>query len=218
MALSLRNVTKTFSDKGDSITVLSGINLELAAGETVALTGDSGSGKSTILHIAGGLESPSSGDVFVVNQNLCQLNDAGRAMIRRNNVSIIFQQFNLIPSITVEANIRFHAELSGRINEENTLELIEGLGLGDHTHKYPEALSGGQQQRVAIARALAMRPALLLADEPTGNLDERTADNVISQMLELVSNSHTALLMVTHSPTIAAYMQKTRRLHIGQLK
>lgn len=218
MVLNLKDVTKTFKDHEETLTVLSGVNLQLIAGQSLALTGDSGCGKSTLLHIAAGLEAPTSGDVFVADQNLAKLNDIDRALIRRKTLSIIFQQFNLIPSMTVDANLRFQAELSGRLDEDNVSQLIEALGLRPYLNKYPETLSGGQQQRVAIARSLAMKPALLLADEPTGNLDERTADDVLNQLLSLVSETDTALLIVTHSPGIAACMNSTRRLHCGQIE
>ena len=142
------------------------------------------------------------------------LDDAGRAALRRDSVGIVFQQFNLIPSLTVAANVAFHARLAGRADEDRIVRLVEALGLGAQMGKYPEQLSGGQQQRVAIARTLAARPRLVLADEPTGNLDEATSGEVLDQMLDLVAETGAALMMVTHSPALAARME--RRLHLSR--
>ena len=217
MILRLEHVTKHYRDQSDVIPVLTDINLSISAGETVALTGDSGSGKSTLLHIAAGLETPDFGKVLVGDQDISQLSEPDRARVRRTDVSVIFQQFNLIPSLTVEANIRFQAELSKRTDSAWINELVEVLGLKAHLGKYPEVLSGGQQQRVAIARSLALRPVFLLADEPTGNLDEKTSDTVVSQMLALVTEINTSLLIVTHSPDVAAQMKIQKKLQNGRL-
>lgn len=217
MILRLEHVTKHYRDQSDVIPVLTDINLSISAGETVALTGDSGSGKSTLLHIAAGLETPDFGKVLIGDQDISQLSEPDRARVRRTAVSVIFQQFNLIPSLTVEANIRFQAELSKRTDSAWINELVEVLGLKAHLGKYPEVLSGGQQQRVAIARSLALRPVFLLADEPTGNLDEKTSDTVVSQMLALVTEINTSLLIVTHSPDVAAQMKIQKKLQNGRL-
>ena len=217
MILRLEHVTKHYRDQSDVIPVLTDINLSISAGETVALTGDSGSGKSTLLHIAAGLETPDFGKVLIGDQDISQLSEPDRARVRRTDVSVIFQQFNLIPSLTVEANIRFQAELSKRTDNAWINELVEVLGLKAHLGKYPEVLSGGQQQRVAIARSLALRPVFLLADEPTGNLDEKTSDTVVSQMLALVTEINTSLLIVTHSPDVAAQMKIQKKLQNGRL-
>ena len=179
----------------------------------LALTGESGSGKSTLLHLIGGLDSASSGVVAVNGIDLTPLGDAGRAALRRGTVGVIFQQFNLIPSLTVAANIAFQARLSGRHDPAFAQELARRLGLIDHLTRYPEQLSGGQQQRVAIARTLAARPSLVLADEPTGNLDEATADSVFTLMCDLVRDSGAALVLVTHSARLAARLD--RRLHLS---
>lgn len=212
MLLRLRAVEKSFADSDGAVPVLRGVSFDLAAGETLALTGESGSGKSTLLHIAGGLEAPDAGEVLLNGQDLAQLDDRGRAALRRKDIALVFQQFNLIPSLTVAANIDFQARLSGKAEAARTQHIVAALGLADQMKKYPEALSGGQQQRVAIARALAAQPHLLLADEPTGNLDEATADDVLDEMLRLVAETGAALLMVTHSPKIAARMD--RQLHL----
>ena len=218
MVLTFDQVTKTYFDSEGEVSVLRGINFELKPGKTLALTGESGRGKSTVLHIAGGLEDPTDGNVRVSGQDLTSMDDAGRAAMRRNEVSLVFQQFNLIPSLTVAANISFQAALSGQTDESYIAGLVEALGLKSHLRKYPESLSGGQQQRVAIARAMAMKPKLLLADEPTGNLDEATADEVLKQMLNLVTEMGSALMIVTHSPKIASLMDREIRLHGGVLK
>lgn len=211
MLLHLQDVTKTYP--ASETPVLRGITLNLQVGEMLALTGESGSGKSTLLHLIGGLDSASSGVVAVNGIDLTPLGDAGRAALRRGTVGVIFQQFNLIPSLTVAANIAFQARLSGRHDPAFAQELARRLGLIDHLTRYPEQLSGGQQQRVAIARTLAARPSLVLADEPTGNLDEATADSVFTLMCDLVRDSGAALVLVTHSARLAARLD--RRLHLS---
>ncbi|MEM6938771.1 MAG: ABC transporter ATP-binding protein [Pseudomonadota bacterium] len=218
MVLQVDQVTKSFAEGERRIPVLQGVSFDLGAGKTLALTGESGSGKSTLLHIIGGLEEPDSGSVMLKGQNLARMDDAGRAALRRQDVALVFQQFNLIPSLNVAANIAFQARVAGRHDAAFQTELTQALGLAEQVHKYPEALSGGQQQRVAIARALAVRPALLLADEPTGNLDEATASDVLAQMLHLVAQTGAAMLVVTHSPQVAARMDETRHLQRGILQ
>ncbi|WP_299153816.1 ABC transporter ATP-binding protein [uncultured Tateyamaria sp.] len=213
-ALFLCGVQKTFAGADGPVRVLGGVDLTLAPGETLALTGESGSGKSTLLHIAGGLEVADAGTVRVAGHDLTGLSDSDRAVVRCRDVAVIFQQFNLIPSLNVADNIAFQARLAGRADMVLIGDLAARLGLSDQMRKYPEALSGGQQQRVAIARAIAARPQVLLADEPTGNLDESTAVQVLDQLLTLVADTGAALLLVTHSPTIAARMG--RRLHLSR--
>jgi putative ABC transport system ATP-binding protein len=215
MLLNLQDVTKTYP--ASDVPVLRGITLGLGAGEMLALTGESGSGKSTLLHLIGGLDSASSGKVAVNGVDLTPLDDAGRAALRRGTVGVIFQQFNLIPSLTVSANIAFQARLAGRYDPAFAQGLALRLGLADHLARYPEQLSGGQQQRVAIARTLAARPKLVLADEPTGNLDETTTDTVFALMCELVQDSGAALVLVTHSERLAARLGRRLHLRRGQL-
>lgn len=216
--LHLEQVRKSYPGSDGPVPVLRGIDLSMQAGETLALTGESGSGKSTLLHLAAGLDTADSGAVRIGGQDITDLRDTARAELRRTDVSVIFQQFNLIPSLTVADNIAFQARLAARYDADHAAQLADRLGLGDHLRKYPEALSGGQQQRVAIARALAARPRLLLADEPTGNLDEATADAVIAQMLALVSEAGAGLLLVTHSAALAAQMGRRAHLQHGQLQ
>ena len=194
-----------------------GVSLDLAAGDTLALTGESGSGKSTLLHLAAGLETADRGAVRIAGVDITPLSDTARAALRRSDVAVVFQQFNLIPSLSVADNISFHARLAGRADPDLAARLADRLGLTEQLRKYPEALSGGQQQRVAIARALAVRPRLLLADEPTGNLDEATASTVMDEMLSLVTEVGAAMLLVTHSPTLAGQMGRQAHLTAGRL-
>ena len=217
MVLNLKAIQKSFRTNEGEVPVLSDISLSLLAGETLALRGESGSGKSTLLHIAGALELPDGGSVEIAGKNLSEMDDAERAAVRRRDVAIIFQQFNLIPSLTVASNINFQAKLSGPVDKAKVGKIVSSLGLSDQMGKYPEALSGGQQQRVAIARALVSEPKLLLADEPTGNLDEQSARAVLEQMLKLVADTDTALMVVTHSQDVAARMDKQIQLVGGKL-
>ena len=217
MLLELKDITKSFSGVDGDVKVLRGVSLGLDAGQTLALTGESGSGKSTILHISAGLEVPDGGSLHLEGVEINKLSEAERANLRRSEIGIVFQQFNLIPSLTVEANIGFQASLAGRRDKTFESELVEELGLSDQLKQYPESLSGGQQQRVAIARAMAVRPKLLLADEPTGNLDESTASAVLTAMLDLVGRTGAALMVVTHSAALAKKMDRRVRLKGGVL-
>ena len=217
MLLELKDITKSFSGVDGDVEVLRGVSLGLDAGQTLALTGESGSGKSTILLISAGLEVPDGGSLHLEGVEINGLGEAERANLRRSEIGIVFQQFNLIPSLTVEANIGFQASLAGRRDKTFESELVEELGLSDQLKQYPESLSGGQQQRVAIARALAVRPKLLLADAPTGNLDESTASAVLTAMLDLVGRTGAALMVVTHSAALAGKMDRRVRLKGGVL-
>ena len=213
MLLSVEDLRKTFPGEAGPVRVLDGVTMTLDAGQTLALTGESGSGKSTFLHVVAGLETADSGRVTVAGQEVTTMDDPARAALRRGTVGLIFQQFNLIPSLDVAANIAFQARLAGRHDAAWCAALIDRLGLAPQVRSYPEQLSGGQQQRVAVARTLAARPALVLADEPTGNLDEGTGDAVLALMLDLVAETGAALLMVTHSARLAARLD--RRLHLS---
>ena len=215
MLLRLHDVTKSYP--GTDAAVLRRVSLRMDHGDMLALTGESGSGKSTLLHLVGGLDTADSGVVAIGGIDLTPLDDGGRAALRRGTVGVIFQQFNLIPSLSVAANIAFQARLAGRHEPDRAHALALRLGLGDHLDKYPEQLSGGQQQRVAIARTLAPRPKLVLADEPTGNLDEATADTVLAVLCELVEETGAGLILVTHSERLAARMTRRLQLRAGQL-
>ena len=204
--LAVEHLAKSYETGSARADVLRDVSFEVAAGQSLALEGESGSGKSTVLHLIAGLDTADSGSIVIDGVETIGFSDAEAAALRRGTVGVIFQQFNLIPSLSVAANIAFHARLSGQFDEQWAETLTKRLGLDDHVSKYPEALSGGQQQRVAIARTLAARPKLILADEPTGNLDETTADTVLDLLLESAREAHAAVLMVTHSPRLAARM------------
>ncbi len=213
--LSVRNLTKTYRSAGEQVAVLRGVNLDIAAGERVALTGESGSGKSTLLHLIAGLDAADGGEIKLADASLAGLGDAGRAELRRDRLGLVFQQFNLIPSLSVQDNLAFQSRIAGRHDAAWQTELVERLGLGALLKRYPEQLSGGQQQRVAIGRALATKPLLLLADEPTGNLDEATADDVLALTRDLVTRTGCGFLMVTHSERLAATLDRRIHLHAG---
>ncbi|KAB0455360.1 MULTISPECIES: ABC transporter ATP-binding protein [Agrobacterium tumefaciens complex] len=217
MVLSLSGIKKSYQTAEGNIPVLNGVDLSLEAGESLALTGESGSGKSTLLHLAGGLDLPDSGIITVGGRKITDLDEAGRASFRRREVGLIFQQFNLIPSLDVGSNISFHARLAGRFDPVWEKNLVEALGIGELLARYPEQLSGGQQQRVAIGRTLAARPPLILADEPTGNLDEATADIVIDIMLRLTKSAQITLLLVTHSSRLAVKLDRRIALSGGKV-
>ena len=218
IVLSVRDLTKTYRSAGEDVVVLRGVNLEITAGERVALSGESGSGKSTLLHLIAGLDRADGGEIRLADAAVSDLTDAGRAALRRDRLGLVFQQYNLIPSLNVLDNLVFQSRIAGRHDAAWHGELVERLGLGNLLKRYPEQLSGGQQQRVAIGRALAARPLLLLADEPTGNLDEATADRVLAEFLSLVRGEGSAALVATHNERLAAKMDRVVRLHEGQLE
>ena len=211
--LSVRDLTKSYRAAGEQVAVLRGVNLQVAPGERVALTGESGSGKSTLLHLIAGLDQADGGEIQLAGAAIGGLTEAGRAALRRDRLGLVFQQFNLIPSLDVDDNLKFQARIAGRHDAAWHAELVQRLGLGDLLKRYPEQLSGGQQQRVAIGRALAVKPLLVLADEPTGNLDEATADDVLALTRDLVARTGCGLLMVTHSARLAATLD--RRVHLS---
>jgi putative ABC transport system ATP-binding protein len=215
--LSVRKLTKTYRTAGEEIAVLRGLNLDIAAGERVALTGESGSGKSTLLHLIAGLDAADGGEIKLNGTSITGLSDVGRAALRRDRLGLVFQQFNLIPSLSVEHNLAFQSRIAGKHDAAWHAELVERLGLAKLLRRYPEQLSGGQQQRVAIGRALATKPALLLADEPTGNLDEDTADAVLALTRDLVARTGCGFLMVTHSARLAATLDRQVTLHAGRV-
>jgi putative ABC transport system ATP-binding protein len=211
--LQIDGLTKAFGP----VEVLKGVSLSLDLGETLALTGESGSGKSTLMHLVAALDTAESGSIRLDGVAISGLDDAARAALRRDRIGLVFQQFNLIPSLTVAQNIAFQARLSGRHDPTRCAMLAERLGIDGLAQRYPEEVSGGQQQRVAIARALANRPDLILADEPTGNLDEATGDAVLDLLLDLVAETGAALMMVTHSSRLAARLDRRLHLSRGQL-
>lgn len=213
MLVTVQDLWKSYPGLPPGREILRGAELALAEGETVALTGESGAGKSTLLHLIGALDGFDRGEITVAGRQLSRLDEPGRAALRRGPVAIVFQQFNLVPSMTVAQNLALHARLAGCENPQWSAELTERLGLAGLGSRYPEELSGGQQQRVAAGRALAARPSLLLADEPTGNLDETASAAVLTLMLELARETGAAVLLATHSEAIAARLD--RRLHLS---
>ncbi|HEY8334147.1 MAG TPA: ABC transporter ATP-binding protein [Tardiphaga sp.] len=213
--LTVRHLTKSYRSAQEQVAVLRGVDLDIAAGESVALTGESGSGKSTLLHLIAGLDQADGGEVRLGDTVVTALPDAARAAMRRDRLGLVFQQFNLIPSLSVADNLAFQSRIVGRHDAAWQTELIERLGLALLLKRYPEQLSGGQQQRVAIGRALAAKPLLLLADEPTGNLDEATADEVLGLARDLVARTGCGFLMVTHSARLAATLDRRIHLHSG---
>ena len=217
MLLTLAGVTKTYPTSEGPLTVLDGIDLGLGAGRSMALTGESGSGKSTLLHLVAGLDTVDAGRIVLAGAEITSADDATRAALRRGTVGLVFQQFNLIPSLDVAANLAFQARLAGRNDASYISQLSDKLGLSHLLTRYPEQLSGGQQQRVAIGRTLAARPKLVLADEPTGNLDEATGDAVLDLLLGLVRDTGASLLMVTHSTRLAARLDTRVHLSAGRL-
>jgi putative ABC transport system ATP-binding protein len=215
--LTITDLAKSYPSPDGPVPVLRGVDLTLAAGTSLALMGESGSGKSTLLHLVAGLDAPDAGEIRLDGSEISGLGDAARARLRRTSLGLVFQQFNLIPSLSVADNLAFQARLAGRFDPVWQAVLIERLGLGAVLGRYPERLSGGQQQRVAIGRTLAARPRLLLADEPTGNLDEATADAVLALALELVAETGCAFLMATHNPRLASRLDRRATLSMGRL-
>ena len=220
-ALSLSGIERTFVQGERRLQVLRGIDLQLQRGEIVALVGSSGSGKSTMLHIAGLLERPDAGAVTIAGQECGHLNDAERTHVRRDHLGFVYQFHHLLPEFTALENVALPQRIAGRSKSEalaHAGELLRELGLADRVSHMPAQLSGGEQQRVAIARAIANNPHLLLADEPTGNLDEGTAELVFQELLGLVRNQGLAALIATHNETLAARMDRTVRLTGGRLE
>jgi len=215
--LRVVGVKKNYATPQGALEILRGVDFSLEAGASLALMGESGSGKSTLLHLVGALDQADAGDIFLDDMSLATLGEAARAALRRETLGIVFQQFNLIPSLTVADNLAFQARIAGRFDPDWQGELTRRLGLAELVARYPEQLSGGQQQRVAVGRALASRPRLLLADEPTGNLDEATGDAVLTLALELVAATGCAFLMATHSARLAARLGRRALLSGGGL-
>ncbi|MCF5840842.1 ABC transporter ATP-binding protein [Aeromonas veronii] len=202
----------------ESLTILEGIDLQVNSGETVALVGASGSGKSTLLGLLAGLDLPSLGDIEILGKSLGELDEEGRARLRAEQIGFVFQSFLLLPTMTALENVMLPAELRGeRDCEPRARELLAAVGLGERLHHLPPRLSGGEQQRVAIARAFMTRPSLLLADEPTGNLDSKTGEKVIELLFELNRKHGTTLVVVTHDHQLAERCQRQLVMTAGRL-
>lgn len=218
--IRFENVTKTFREGDKERAVLHGVNAEIARGEFVAIVGRSGSGKSTLLNLLAGLDIPTQGNIWIGETNIAKLNDNDRTLFRRKHIGFVFQFFNLIPTLTVRENVLMTAELSGwkeDVAQAQANRLLDAVGLSDRANVFPDKLSGGEQQRVAIARALCADPELVLADEPTGNLDAETGAKILDLLTTLARNQDKTLVMVTHSTDGAEQADRILKMEHGKL-
>jgi ABC-type lipoprotein export system ATPase subunit len=218
--LSARALTKTYTMGKRSLNVLRGVNLEIARGEFLALRGASGAGKSTLLHLIGGLDSPNAGEIFFKNQNLAKFSEGELAQFRNRRVGFVFQAYHLLPELTALENVCLPARvarISANDSEKRGRDLLARVGLKDRVEHKPSELSGGEQQRVAIARALINEPELLLADEPTGNLDSKTGGEIIELLKNLCAEKQMTLVIATHDAKVAAHSQRVIELADGKI-
>jgi lipoprotein-releasing system ATP-binding protein len=219
--MSLRGIRREYVTRAGALQVLKGADLDLYGGQIIGLVGPSGSGKSSLLHAAGLLEKPDGGQVFVAGKDCSKLNDNARTRVRLNGIGFVYQFHHLLPELTARENVALPAQIAGmgkRSAGTRAEQLLEGLGLGPRLDHQPAQLSGGEQQRVAIARALVNRPRVLLADEPTGNLDPATSSQVFQQLMDLVRGQGVAALIATHNFQLAGYMDKVFALKDGHLE
>ena len=215
--LKAENLCKQVSSPEGSLTIVDDVSLDIAAGESVAVTGPSGAGKSTLLALLAGLDVPTRGRVLLAGEDLTRLDEDGRARVRAQRVGFVFQSFHLIPALTALENVMLPLELAGLTDARRiAMETLAGVGLEARTGHYPRQLSGGEQQRVAIARAFVTRPAVLFADEPTGNLDTATGTRVGELLFELNIHAHTTLVLVTHDRELAARCARVVRMEAGR--
>jgi putative ABC transport system ATP-binding protein len=216
--LAANNVTKQVSSPEGTLTILSDVSFAIDRGDSVAIVGASGAGKSTLLALLAGLDLPTSGEIWLDSHNLTSLDEDGRAAVRAASVGFVFQSFHLVPSLNALENVMLPLELAGNENPRETANTImRKVGLGERWSHYPSQLSGGEKQRVAIARAFATEPAVLFADEPTGNLDARTGETIVELMFELNHHSSTTLVLVTHDSTLAERCDRILGLDAGRL-
>jgi len=216
--LAANDVTKQVSSPEGSLTILSEVSFTIDKGDSVAIVGASGAGKSTLLALLAGLDLPTRGEIWLAGTNLSNLDEDGRAAIRAASVGFVFQSFHLVPSLNALENVMLPLELAGIDSPRKTaMEIVQQVGLGERWSHYPAQLSGGEKQRVAIARSFATEPAVLFADEPTGNLDSVTGNHVIDLMFEFNRNSSTTLILVTHDKTLAARCDRVLGLDAGRL-
>lgn len=218
--VSLRGLAKVYTEGGATRKVLDHVDLDIQDGEFFVMLGKSGSGKSTLLNLISGIDKPDGGQIVIGGTDITRLNERQQTLFRRDHIGIVFQFFNLIPTLTVIENITMPMELRGdsrREAEARVRQLLDRVGLGDRADAFPDKLSGGEQQRVAIARALIHEPSIVLADEPTGNLDEETGENVLRLLLELTRDAGKTLVMATHNPEIVPLADRVCRIHDGQL-
>ncbi len=217
--IRLRGICRRFREGDREHVVLDDLNIDIASGETVALRGRSGAGKSTLLNLVGGIDAPDSGTVSVAGVELTGLNERERTLFRRKHIGFVYQAFNLVPTLNVADNIRLVLELNKEPHaDERIAELLDAVGLADRAASFPDVLSGGEQQRVSIARALSHKPSVLLADEPTGNLDDSTAESVLALLERLVRGAGGTMLIATHSARVAASCDRVFELHNGKLE
>jgi putative ABC transport system ATP-binding protein len=216
--LEARGLTKQVSSPDGELTILDDVGFSVAGGESVAIVGESGAGKSTLLALLAGLDLPTSGDVLLDGQSLSDLDEDGRAALRARRVGFIFQSFHLIPSLNAIENVLLPLELMGdTAAAEHAEAVLDSVGLSHRLHHYPRQLSGGERQRVAIARAFVARPAVLFADEPTGNLDQRTGETVIELLFELNEQNRTTLVLVTHDLDLAQRCDRILHMEAGRV-
>ncbi|MCH4182543.1 MAG: ABC transporter ATP-binding protein [Prevotella sp.] len=216
--LEVKSVFKTYGEGASAVHALKDVNFTVSRGEFVAIVGESGSGKSTLLNIIGALDDPSSGQVLIDGKSILTMKDNDRTIFRRRNIGFIFQNFNLIPELTVEQNIIFPILLDYRKPDQKYLEeLLDILGLKECRHRLPSQLSGGQQQRTAIGRALITQPSLILADEPTGNLDTKNSHEVITLLKETEEKYRQTIIMITHNQSIAQTADRILRVSDGEI-
>ena len=216
--LEVKNLRKEYGQGETLVKALDGVNLSVEKGEFLAVVGSSGSGKSTLLHMMGGLDVPTSGEVIVDGRNLAKMKDEQLTIFRRRNIGFVFQSYNLVPMLNVMENITLPLGLDGKKADGAYIrEIVKTLGLEEKTESLPSQLSGGQQQRVAIARALASKPAILLADEPTGNLDSRTSQDVLGLLKVTCERLHQTMVMITHNEEIAQLANRIIRIEDGKL-
>lgn len=216
--LSAKDLCKSYGSGENSVQALNHISISVENGEFVAVIGTSGSGKSTLLNLLGGLDTPTSGEVLVSGKKLFQMNEEARTIFRRRNIGFVFQNYNLLPVLNVYENIVYPIEIDGaKADTEFVRQIIHTLGLEKKLKNMPNNLSGGQQQRVAIARALATKPAIILADEPTGNLDSKTSMDVILLMQSISKQFHQTTIMITHNEEIAQMADRTIRIEDGKV-
>jgi putative ABC transport system ATP-binding protein len=216
--IELRRLTKRFPSGGATITVLDRVDLSIDRSESVAIVGPSGSGKSTLLALIAGLDRPSEGEVLLDGESIQELSEDRLALLRRHKIGFVFQFFQLLTNLTARENVLLPLELVGQEGaEERAAELLSSVGLAERAHHYPAQLSGGEQQRVALARAFATRPHILLADEPTGNLDSATGARILEALERLQRRNGTTLVLVTHDPAVAEIAGRTVQLQDGRI-